>query len=107
MDNCYKRKVFQPSLPTNVNTLIEVTTGAATVTSHLILINLGVGNLFITAGRVGCSHLCQGLQKRINNVMDSKQNSIFLAGIPLKQIIAVFLYTSEFPVKTLLAFRQF
>jgi hypothetical protein len=37
----------------------------------------GVGNLFITAGRIGYSHLCRGPQKKINNVVDSKRNYFF------------------------------
>jgi hypothetical protein len=44
----------------------------------------GVGNLSITAGHICYSHLWRGLQKKINNVVDSKQNLKSIAGIHLK-----------------------
>jgi hypothetical protein len=62
----------------------------------------GVDRIVIIAGRTGYSYLCRGTQKRINNIAGSKYLFILKsrAGIYLKTI-AVFLYTTEFTVKTL------
>jgi hypothetical protein len=63
----------------------------------------GIGNLHVTAGRIGYSYLCRGTQKKkINNVGDSKQNYVWvLLVFTSKLTIAVCLHTTEFIVKTL------
>jgi hypothetical protein len=65
---------------------------------------VGVGSLFISADLIAYECLCQGLQKKINNVMNSFLKVKRVAIVHLKTT-AVFLPVTDFILKRFVSFK--